>query len=150
MKKGQEYVTKGLSVSASEALLEREEPFEASPFFDSRMSSGLPRDYGMAGKVGAYEVPSLKASIEKGLRALAEQLTEVHPEEEVERALDVLLSPTERSHVTVTSVNGSVVTLSLKRRADRFIYQRTLLPRLKTMLQPVLGSITIRMMDRLS
>ncbi len=146
MKKGREYVTSGLLDTTSEGVFD-ETPFEGR-LHSALSPADLPRDYGMAGAVGAYEVPSIERTVKESLDALLASFTEDDPLAEVNAALDQLLPAADRIRVVAEAVKGSIVTLSLLHRADKFLYNRTLIPQLKKLLLPTLGPITIRIMDR--
>ncbi len=149
MKKSQAYVTRG-----EPAARERPGPdseWEAPPRVPHPSAlnpADLPRDRGMAGPVGAYEVPPLAKSVPAGLEALAGHLRGADPLEAVNAALDALLPPGERHRLAAESCVGGLLTLSLARREDRFAYGRFLVPKLRAALTPELGNLTIRLIDR--
>lgn len=143
MKKGREYVSRGAPKAPERLWTAADEAEEAPP----RLSSGLPpsllpRDYGMAGRVGAYEVRRLARALPETLRHL-EAIPENFPLATVEAALDRLLPPLERENVRAESLVRGRLTLLLAHRADRFLYSRTLVPRLRTALEPALGRLSI-------
>lgn len=142
MKKGREYVSRGVlpeSPARPEGM-----PEEGAP---RRLTSDLPpsllpRDYGMAGAVGAYEVRRLARALPETLRLL-EAIPDASPQAAVEAALDRLLPPVERARVAVESLTQGRLTLALARRSDSFTYMRTLVPRLRAALEPTLGRLFI-------
>ena len=110
----------------------------------------LPRDYGMAGAVGAYEVKSLTQFVSQaveGLEASAEIGNSV--EHEVAAHLDRLMAPAERHKLAVEHVSGNVVTLSMANKRDRFLYNRVLVPKLVAALRPTFGVVRIQLTERL-
>ncbi len=147
MKKGQAYVTHG-EPPLSATPEERSEPVAPPRFTSATPPHFLPRDYGMAGAVGAYDAEPLAAHLSETLRQLAGGLAECDPLECVNQALDALLPSGERHRVAAEHVVGQVLTLSLARRSDRFAYGRSLVPKLRTRLMPQLGPITITLVIR--
>ena len=147
MKKVRDFVSKGDSVRL--AAQESEVADCAPPLSSASHPSDLPRDYGMAGEVGAYEVKPLAQVVAQTLNEFTEAFR-LHSDAErvVCAALDELLSGDERHRVAVERVTEGLVTLSLARKHDRFLYARTLLPKLKAALMPQLGVVRIQLMDR--
>ena len=148
MKKSQAYVTRG--VPAARALPEWEPPVSVPrvPHPSALNPADLPRDRGMAGPIGAYEILPLANSVPKGLEALAEHLRGEDPLDIVNTALDALLPPAERHRLAVESFANGLLILSLARREDRFTYNRFIVPKLRAALTPTLGRLTIRLIDR--
>jgi hypothetical protein len=146
MKKSREYVTTGHSTPVEGASYE---VAATGVSLSSRSHpADLPRDYGMAGATGAYEVPPLASFVQAGLHALVDQLPTADPLEEINTLLDRLLPTRERSRIVVESFANKVVTLGLRHRADRFLFQRTLVPRLQSELFEMHGRITVHFTDR--
>lgn len=142
MKKAREYVSRGVSSTPSprpEAPPEGEVPRRLTSDLPPSL---LPRDYGMAGRVGAYEVRRLARALPEALRLL-EAIPDASPLTAVEAALNRLLSPEERARVTVESLTQGKLTLVCARRSDRFTYSRTLVPRLCAALEPALGRLFV-------
>ncbi len=110
----------------------------------------MPYDYGMAGPVGAYEVKRITRSVAKSLHLLEEQLgvSDDDPLAIVNAELAKLLPPQERQNLVAERFEGNVLLLTLTRRADRFRYNRFLLPKLRAALRPHFGAITCRFLDR--
>lgn len=146
MKKSQAYVTRG--APAARALPEWEPPPPAPrvPHPSALDPADLPRDRGMAGPVGAYEVPPLSRAVDASLQALAERLRGA-PLDDAEAALDALLPPAERHRVAVEALEGGRLVLAV-RREDRFRYARLLAPRLRASLAPAHGPLDIRLIER--
>ncbi len=153
MKKGKAYVVKG--ASAESHATERTGPAPLMPLPEwlqpsTRGEGYMPHDYGMAGPVGAYEVKRIARSVSTSLRLLEKQLldAEQDPIDLANDALDRLLPMDSRHKVIAERFEGKVLILSLANRADRFLMNRTLLPKLKTALKPKLGAISCRLIDR--
>lgn len=149
MKKSGAYVSKG---TPTPPMSEPMDAFEApQPTYSSNLHpADLPRDYGMAGAVGAYEVRALSGALSRTLKALEQQMGSGESAEElVIRALDQLMPAAERHRLAVESVASGVITLSLARKGDRFLYNRTIVPKLKTALAPHLGAVRIQLTDRM-
>ena len=146
MKKGREYVTRGLPLVPDRPA---PEPAESGEEVAPRLSSALPpewlpRDYGMAGAFGAYEVRRLARTIPESLRRLTEALADDDdPVAAANDALDRLLPSEARRHVNAETFSDGVLTLSLARRADRFNYSRSPVPKLQAILRPTFGYLRI-------
>lgn len=148
MKKGGDYVSRGAPAPRRPSAAGALPPPPPTPAPTSAAApADLPRDLGMAGDVGAYEVPPLADSVEASLDALAEHLR-ADPLAEVNAALDRLLPPADRHRLTAEAFADGLLTLSLARRADRFLAGRLWLPRLQAELTPALGRLSIRLIDR--
>lgn len=146
-KKGGDYVSRGAAIPPTRAAM----PAPGAPF-PRRVRSDfapadLPRDWGMAGAVGAYEVPSLAESAQVAFDGLAKHLR-ADPLTAIEAALNVTLMPAERRRVTAESFANGVLTLGLARRADAFVAGRVWVPRLQAELAPTLGRVVIRLTYR--
>ena len=149
MKKLRDFVSKGTP---------EETPWEES-FIDEptqyTLSSqlhpaDLPRDFGMAGAVGSYEINALSGALPKSLEALETLLnTSIDAEACITAALDNLVPAAERYRIALEDFADGVITLSLAHRGDRYLYTRTLVPKLKKALQPQLGPVRIQLTDRL-
>lgn len=148
MKKGQDYVTTGLSEIEPMESNVSEEDFVGVTFTSQMHPADLPRDYGMAGDVGAYEVPELSSFVQAGLHAVLDQLPSIDPIAEINTLLDRLLPTQERNRIVVESFVDKVVTLGLRRRADRFLFSRTLVPRLQSELFAMHGRVSVLFTDR--
>ncbi|MDO4527192.1 MAG: hypothetical protein Q4C03_00185 [bacterium] len=148
MKKGREYVTSGsVDASTTEFFVADENPVVGRLTSRSHPAD-LPRDYGMAGATGAYEVPALSDFVQSGLQELLDQLPSADPLAEMNLLLDRLLPTQERKRVVVESFSNKVLTLGLRRRADRFLFSRTLVPRLQAELFAMYGRISVHFTDR--
>lgn len=98
----------------------------------------------MAGAFGAYEVRRLARAIPESLRRLTEALADDDdPVVAANDALDRLLPSEARRHVNAETFSDGVLTLSLARRADRFNYSRSLVPKLQAILRPTFGYLRI-------
>ncbi len=149
MKRGREYVTRGLPDLPPRATPEAEGMGEPAPRLSSALPPDwLPRDYGMAGAVGAYEVGRLARAVPESLRRLLEALPDDDPATAANAALDRLLPPEDRHRVAVEGFAGGMLTLSLARRADRFAYGRSLVPKLRAALEPTFGRLGIALVVR--
>lgn len=147
MKKSREYVSRGASRGRTVATGGSAD--EPSPRISAASHpADLPRDLGMAGDFGAYEIPGLARAVPGAFHALADSLRNDMALDAVNAVLDALLPAAERHRVVAESLVNGALTLSLARRSDRFLYARTLLPRLRAALEPTLGRLTIRLMDR--
>lgn len=150
MKKGGEYVTRGTPMPRRDQAGEASEPLPTpapAPLSAALSPADLPRDWGMAGEVGAYEVPPLADSVEPSLNALTERFR-ADPLAEVNAALDRLLPPADRHRLAAEAFADGLLTLSLARRADRLLAGRLWVPRLQAELTPALGRLAIRLIDR--
>lgn len=142
MKKSGEYVSRGTPPPS------RAWPAEAPPEgLPRRLTSDLPpnllpRDHGMAGAFGAYEVRRLARLIPECLRRL-EAIPENAALAAVDAMLDRLLPSDERARVTAESLDHGRLTLVLARRSDGFVYGRTLVPRLRVALESTLGRLSV-------
>ena len=148
MKKSQAYVTRGVPAARALPEWEPSRSVPRVPHPSALNPADLPRDRGMAGLVGAYEIPPLADSVPKGLEALADQLRGEDPQDTVNAALDALLPPAERHRLVLESFANGLLVLSLARREDRFTYSRFIVPKLRAALTPPLGHLTIRLIDR--
>ncbi len=148
MKKSSTFVSKGTPTPLEVAGAP---DYEVPPPYTSHLHpADLPRDYGMSGAVGAYEVEPLAGFLRKTLNALEQQLGAVDSAEAlVVAALDRLMPAAERYRLAVESVSAGIITLSLARKGDRYLYNRTLVPKLKTALAPHLGAVRIQLTDRM-
>lgn len=149
MKRASEFVTQGLPV---EPLLQEDRSFEfAQPLSSHHHPSDLPRDYGMAGATGAYEVKPLSTALQQAVKTMTAELnTAPDAATLVREALDALLPPAARHKVAVEHIANGTIVLSLAQARDRFLYTRTLLPKLKLALRPTLGAnVRIQLTDRL-
>jgi hypothetical protein len=149
VKKLREFVSKGTPEETP-----WEEPFVYEPPQRSRSSqlhpADLPRDPGMAGAVGAYEINALSGALPKSLEALETLINaSIDAEACITAELDKLIPAAERYRIALESVENGVITLSLAHRGDRYLYTRTLVPKLKKALQPLLGLVRIQLTDRL-
>lgn len=146
MKKSQAFVTRGAPTPRPGAGQPLPGPPEPRAYSSAMHPADLPRDRGMAGPVGAYEVPPLSRAVDATLKTLAERL-QAAPLSDAEAALDALLPPAERQRVAIEALEGGRLLLSV-RREDRFRYARTLAPRLRAALAPAHGPLDIRLIDR--
>lgn len=148
MKKSREYVTSGsVEPSTTESFVADGMPVVGALTSLSHPAD-LPRDYGMAGEIGAYEVPALSNFVQLGLRELLDQIPSNDPLAEINLLLDRLLPTQERNRIVVESFTNKVLTLGLHRRADRFLFSRTLVPRLQAELFAMFGRISVLFTDR--
>lgn len=148
MKKSSTFVSKGTPTPLEVAGAP---DYEVPTTYSSHLHpADLPRDYGMSGAVGAYEVKPLAGFLRKTLNALEQQLGAGDSAEAlVVAALDRLMPAAERYRLAVESVSAGIITLSLARKGDRYLYNRTLVPKLKTALAPHLGAVRIQLTDRM-
>ena len=150
MKKGGDFVSKGTSVQTEpEASWDFDD--EAPPQLSSQLHpADLPRDYGMAGDVGAYEIRELSGALRHSMGELESLLLAAESAETmVVEALDRLMPTANRHLLAVEAVEDGVITLSLARKSDRFLFNRTIVPKLKTALAPKLGAVRIQLTDRM-
>lgn len=148
MKRLGDFVSRGLPETFSPEAEGFTEPLQ--PPSSQLHPADLPRDPGMAGDVGAYEVKALARFLGQSLDALTDKLGGPNGAEAVvSAALDRLMPPAERHGLAVESVASGVIILSLARKSDRFRYARTLIPTLKAAVQPHLGAVRIQLTDRL-
>lgn len=148
MKKSRDYVTTGMLYAAPMEDALTEASCVGVALSSQTHPADLPRDYGMAGAVGAYEVPKLATFVQAGLSELLEALPTVDPLAEINTLLDRLLSSQERKAVVAEAFENKVVTLGLRRRSDQFFLRRTLVPRLQAELFATHGRVIVHFTDR--
>ena len=150
MKKGGDFVSKGTPVQTVPEASWDFEP-EAPHSLSSQLHpADLPRDYGMAGEVGAYEIRELSGALRHSMSELESLLQAADSAEAmVVEALDRLMPVANRHLLAVEAVEDGVITLSLARKGDRFLFNRTIVPKLKTALMPKLGAVRIQLTDRM-
>jgi hypothetical protein len=150
LKKGGDFVSKGTLVQDAPGAswdFEAESPRSLS---SQLHPADLPRDYGMAGAVGAYEVRELSGALERSMGELESLLHAADSAETlVVEALDRLMPAANRHLLAVEAVEDGVITLSMARKSDRFLFNRTIVPKLKTALAPKLGAVRIQLTDRM-
>ena len=149
MKKGKAYVTRGTFDSeGSRGAIPLPEPQLPPPHPSDLNPADLPRDYGMAGRVGAYEVRPLSDFIAAGMRHLEKAIGSTDPLNLVNQQLDTLLPPANRHRLAAESFSNGQLVLSLAHRSDRFAFSRSLVPKLRRALEPELGFIRVILVDR--
>lgn len=153
-RKASGFVTKGETEKKSGSpSFGREEQLPIAPLSSRSHPADLPRDYGMAGAVGSYEVKPWRRFVNDAMQTLCADMLQTstpHAEETVRTVLNTLLPPAEHHRLAVEQVTESEVVLSLAQKSDRFLYSRTIVPKLQRALRSTLGYIHIRLVDRLT
>ena len=153
MKKRGDYVSMGTPTPqprVSEGSVEWEdEPLQ--PLSSRLHPADLPRDYGMAGAVGAYEVKRLTQFIGSALKDF-EQLPEAGDglAAEAVALLDRLMPPAERHQLALERVTGNTLVLSMSKKGMRYYFNRGVVPKLTAALRPMFGPVRVQLVDRLS
>ncbi|MBQ9694240.1 MAG: hypothetical protein IJV69_05730 [Kiritimatiellae bacterium] len=148
MKRLQDFVSKGSPEVVT--LPEGEASVDTFPLSSRLHPADLPRDYGMAGRVGAYEVKPLTQFVDSALQTVeAWSATCGDGLAEVSAILDRLMRPEERHRLAVEQVVGNTIILSLARKQDRFYYNRAVVPKLTAALRSKFGAMRVQLVDRL-
>lgn len=144
-----DFISRGVPTPTERVLAEAvAEPLQ--PLSSRLHPADLPRDLGMAGAVGAYEVKPLTQFVPSAMKAL-EALPEVGEElaTEATALLDRLMSPAERHQLAVERVVGNQLVLSMSKKGMRYYFNRGVVPKLTAALRPMFGAVRVQLVDRL-
>ncbi len=142
MKKSREYVSRGFTPPPPPE--EEEAPAFAYTYSPPQAHPhALPRDYGMRGAVGAYEVSPLSASLPEFFKRLERNQHSDGDTDIIAQVLETMLG-TERALIDSFSFDNGTLAITLVPTADRFAFSRRWGLRLRQALVSHFGHLTFR------
>ncbi len=106
--------------------------------------SFLPRDYGMKGALGAYEVPCIRSSVSKILAEEVLALKQPSDDQLIDHILTNILGPECRFAIIHFTFREPVLTLVIP-RAQQFSFSRFWIPKLKLALSQHYKHLVVRL-----
>ena len=146
MRRASEFVTRGTpkrAKASGETADVASAPEDYLPPGAELPPGRLPRDFGMGGRVGAFEETPLAASAEAAVRALEAVFPDGALHQGVRAALDRVLPPQLAQRVEVHAIARRMVVLGVPRLAA-FDFARQWVPPLRRALKPLLGRAEVR------